>query len=242
MPGEQFFQVVLLLATAFFGFAALAGLRRRTLGWDESAAAGLRVSMEFSLMAIALGLLPFPIYYTLGLDSVMWSLLSLIMAALLMIQMGRLFYKANSLRARWPLMAGLILVVSAVFVTIELLNSFRWSALDGYAWGLMFILGVAGVQFVAFTTLDRRPFSARDDFGNVPIAHHAAVSERMRRERETHRADRTANPYANLNRDGNPDSQRQPDPNRYPYTRPDHTNGRAIPHAPVRPNQDPRRR
>jgi hypothetical protein len=178
MKGSEFFYAVMLIGTGLFGFGGLLALRRREAGWDEATAAGLRLALEFSLCAVILSLLPFVLFYMMDVDHVLWQVVSLFLALFLFAEIGIMAYKAQMLGLRWPVVSIFLLALSVVFLTIEVINTVWWRSLGWYAGGLTWVLGVAGVQFLAVAVYERVSTGTAD--AAVHYGMRRVVAERVR--------------------------------------------------------------
>jgi hypothetical protein len=56
--------------------------------------------------------------------------------------------------ANYPMVMGLLLVLSGIFSTMEFVNAIWWSSLAGYTWGVLWLLALTGVQLIAFVCYD----------------------------------------------------------------------------------------
>lgn len=207
MPGQEFFYAVLFSAVGLFGFGGLMAARQRQLRWNVADAANLRIGLEYGLCAAVFALLPFPLYYLLGVSVTIWHLSSFLLVCFMLVESIRIFYNIQALRMRWPLAMIAFLVFSAIFLTIELINTLWWGSLGVYAGGLLWILGVAGVQLVAFVCYARPPFAAR--YGSQPgrYAVRGFLTDRVHTDRL--RSDHAAG-YPNSPANGNAHTYRDP--------------------------------
>lgn len=179
MPGQEFFYAVLFSAVGLFGFGGLMAVRQRQTRWNTAEAASLRIGLEYALSAAVFALLPFPLYYLLGVSVTIWHLTSFLLVCFMLVESARIFYNMQALRPGWPAAMGAFIVFSALFLTIELVNTVWWGSLGIYAGGLLWILGVAGVQLVAFVCYARPPFAARQESQSGQYAVRGLFTERV---------------------------------------------------------------
>lgn len=241
MPGRDFLFAVMFVGAGFFGFGGLIGLRHRQAQWTLPDAINLRLALEYSLAAVIFALLPFPLYYIFGVKAVIWGLSSFLLALFLMTQTGRVFYHANLLTLRWPLVTILLLVLSVIFLTIEFVNTLRWSSMAGYAWGLLWILGVAGVQFVAFICYERPVAGGLHPGAPVVYGYRGALADRMVTERvrgglRPADPDRTPDSHADVHPNALANARLERYTDRNAFTGPGDGYRRPVTHTAVRPN------
>jgi hypothetical protein len=249
LTGQEYLCLVLLIAATLFALGTVTGMRQKPTQWDAVAGLNLRISLEFSLSAVLFALVPFPLYHLFRLELVVWGLGSLLLALVLLVEIGRIYYKMNVLGARWPFIMATLLVLTSVVFTVEVVNFLWWNGLAGYAYGLLWLLIVAGLQLIAFIAYDA-PLVERDEatfaahrLENDPrYGHHGLLPERLRRERRADHSNRAPNHYANPYSDPVAVAKRERYANRYPFTRPNTRAGGTLPHAAVRRDQNPRAR
>lgn len=149
-----FFHIAILIGMTFTGLIAIIAALRRDLLVDAAERAGVRLSLAFALSASFFGFLPLALL-DIGLpDRVNLRIDSLLMALFLAYQILVALVYARVYRMRFRYTMIFLLVVSAFFVTIELLNSLWWSSLEPYVLGLSWLMLLAGVQFAAYASYD----------------------------------------------------------------------------------------
>jgi hypothetical protein len=160
------FHTTILLGTAFAGLIGIIGALRRHTPDCPADRASLRVSLTFCVGAVLFAFVPDPLFEALVPEMIVWRLNSLLLAVFFVYQMVRAGRYARTFGMRFPRTMIFLLVVSGIFVTIELVNSLWWSAPAPYVLGVMWLTVLAGVQFVAFATYDHsRPDpAARIDY------------------------------------------------------------------------------
>lgn len=248
-----FFIVVIFLGMLLMGFSGLAGLRawqmRRYQHWDMVERTGLWYAMEFSLFTMLFGLLPFLLAIMLRYESTVWRIGSLLIALFLLIVMGRVYYRVQLYRMRFPLALISLLVLSAILLTIELVNVFWWSSLAGYAGGLTWILFLSAVQYMIFVTYDRNPTPEPNRIPTVYSTHtddtgHTAYIDvgGVQRHNGADHTNRTPNHQPYAHRDPVAYARRQRYAHRFPNTRTTYHGGRSFPDAPAGSQPDTFRR
>ena len=196
MPGNEFFFAVLVFGSAVLGFGGLAGLRLKQGKWNGLEARGLRFALEFGLFSVIFALVPSVLYYLFNFETVVWRLSSLLLAAFIGTEMVRIVYQVWRFGALWPATTTLLLVFSGILLTIELINVLWWGTLVGYASGLLWIMLLAGIQFIAFVCYDRSGSIAiqqsykvgktgRGPLDSGGYGHHGLLGQRLQR---NHRA------------------------------------------------------
>lgn len=236
MHSTDFLFAVLAVGLVFFGFGLIIGRYRRDQ-LDGAERFSLRLSLEWSLLAIAFALLPFPLFFVSGAERAVWGLASLLLGLVLLTQVIRIAAKLNVFAVRWPLALGLLLVLSAVFSTIELLNALFVRGLAWYAWGLLWLLMMAGLQVVAFLFYDRT--TAYETLPlDIPPAyeHHNLVADRVRRDRRASRTYGATVRYRHANFDPITHARLERYADRYGVPRARDGNWRPFPNPVVRPD------
>lgn len=193
MNGAVFFVGMMVLGMGLLGFGGLAGLQARRARARELERAELRLALEFSLATVFFALLPFMVYLLSDYEPFIWRLTSSVIAMYLLVAIGRVYHRIHRMGASWPIAMISLLVLSGFLLTIELVNVFWWASLAGYAWGLLWILLLAGIQYVAFVTYDHKPAQIQ------PTAH------------------RNARPWPERRGDPRREWMRRHDPTDYPY-------------------------
>lgn len=206
MPGVEFFIVVMILGVVLLVFSGIVGLRMRHM--DVMQNFELRVVLELSLCAVFFALLPFPLYFLTNYAPFTWRAGSFLLAVCLFVQIARLYYKVNLYGVRWPFAAISLLVLSGILLTIEVVNSFWWAALSVYAWGLLWILTLSGIQFIAFVLYDRQPAthmpfvqSLDADSSRPKYGYPGALQQRLQRDNTAGHPNTAANGYRHTYRD-----------------------------------------
>lgn len=154
MPGYEFLIVVMFIGVVIFGFAGMVAWRARQTQWDAAERSGIRLALELSFATVLLALLPFPLYYLFESGGVVWRLASVFSVIFLFVEGAKTFRQMTRYGAKWPALMISLLVLSGILLTIEMVNIFWWGSLAVYAFGLMWIVGLAGVQYISFVCYD----------------------------------------------------------------------------------------
>lgn len=186
MFGEAFFFITIIVGTLLFSVGGLAGRQHKRMSRAEIA--GLRLLLELSLGVIVLALVPDVLFFFFALPGVVWRLASFTIAVFLLMEIGRVIEKTRTLGARWPGTMIFLLVLSGIMLTIELINMLWWSSLAGYTAGLLWILTLAGIQFIAFVCYD--PVAPK----RYSIQSVVSADGRYRQLQRDHRSDRANGP------------------------------------------------
>lgn len=208
IPGFPFFIILTFLGIVLFGFSGLAGRRAYKLPMDTAERVGLRLALEFSLFTVLFSLLPFLLYSLLSQERFVWRMASLLLSVYLFLEIGRVYYQANIHKAEWTITMISLLVLSAILLTIELVNVFWWSGFGIYAIGLLWTLTLSAIQYSAFVLYERGsdyyiPGSATAQTSTPPKYElHGGLRQRLQRD------GRTDHSYGNA--DGHGDYQRDP--------------------------------
>ncbi len=155
IPNLPFFVILTFLGIVLFGFSGLAGRRVHKLPLDSAERVGLRLALEFSLFTVLFALLPFLLYSLLSEERFVWRMGSLLLGVYLFVEMGRICYQANLHKEQWTITMISLLVLSAILLTIELVNVFWWSLFGIYAAGLLWMLTLSAIQYIAFVLYER---------------------------------------------------------------------------------------
>ncbi|GAB4512054.1 MAG: hypothetical protein OHK0046_11020 [Anaerolineae bacterium] len=222
MPALEFFIIVILLGTAFMGFAGIIGKRANLERGLERYS--LHLTLELSFAAITFGLLPITLFYLL--DTTAWPVASVFIGFYLMVEILRVYRKAHFYQVAPSIPMISLLVISGVLLTIELINAVLWASEAVYIFGLYWVLILAGVQFVTFVLYDRKtepktPASTMAVQSLDPVQHGPAVGLRgHRRSGDPYRTNQS-NLYGNL---PHPGGHRPA--NSHPYTQANRPNRR----------------
>jgi hypothetical protein len=212
MTGREFFFFgVMVIGIGVLGTCGLAGLRARRWGLDDAERSGLQLALEFSLLAVVFALVPFAMHALFVFEAVAWQLSSLVLAALLLAQITRIGFMTYHLGARWPAATISLLVLSAILLTIELVNVIWWRGFSGYAVGLLWVLLLACVQFVAFVSYGQQSTEAAPVVGTIRNyaqdrvaagdSYHGILGERLRRNSSSGNPNRAPHAHRYTHRD-----------------------------------------
>ncbi len=240
MTPYVFFTMVLTFSLVLFGFGIIIGRKRREV-LDEAERFSLRMGSELAFAGALFALLPFPLYFISSVEGSTYGMASLLLATYFLMQTVRVGFKIIQYQAHWPAAVGFLLVLSVVFSTIEMLNALITRGLVWYAWGLIWLLILSGLQTLAFIFYDRRLIDDSNDIAPVD-EHHRVVADRMRGNRGTGRADSPANGNRYANGNGLSHSRLERYRDRNGLSNADHTDWRPLTNAPVRPDSYRRRR
>ena len=244
LSGGPFLVLAMILALGIFGFCGLAGLRYKSARWDRAEREDWRLAMEFSGAAMLFSLLPFLYHRLFEYESVVWRLASLTLALYLFALIGRIYYKAGLYGARSPLALWTLLVLSAIMLTIEFANMIWEHRMSLYGGGVLWLLFLSGVQFVAFVIYDGNPEPLQTTLhtpGKRGYRYHGVFDERMRREHGADRPDRSTHRHGHIHSDPVDYARRK----RYANTLADalarNANRRSVSDAATRRDRDHRR-
>jgi hypothetical protein len=204
LTGGLFFVVVMILGLGVFGFCGLAGLHYKRATWDYAERDGWRLAMEFSLASVAFALIPFLFEQMFDYESVVWRLASFTLAVFLFVEIGKIYYKANLYGARSPLIMGTLLVLSGIMLTIEFANMFWEHSMPFYASGVLWLLFLSAIQFIAFVAYDGHPNSNEPKIrsvGKIEYGHHGVLAKRVRRQHRAVDPNGATNGYTYVHRD-----------------------------------------
>lgn len=153
--GTEFFQMAVLTALSLLGITAILGVIRKRSHWDRAERVGLWLSLEIGLFAVLFALLPQPLNYTFGVEDVAWRFGSLALTMYFGFLVLTINSKQRQFGAQFPLVMRLLLAICVIFLTMELVNAVWWGSLAGYAFGVLWLVALAGIQFIAFVCYDR---------------------------------------------------------------------------------------
>jgi hypothetical protein len=232
MIAERFLFAVMILGAVFPGFTGIMAWQRKNRLWDEAEKATLRLSLTFGFFAVVFALLPFALYFVGGTMAFTWRLSSLIMVIYLFGAIWQGMALARRFKTQWPVASISLLVISTIFLTMELINAIWWSSLGAYALGLLWLLTLAGVQFIVFTAYDQQPMESRGAVSVAAYTHSDPL--RLWRQRSAGYSNGAGYGHAHLNPYSDPHARLGRNPNRYTDSGLRRANGRAIAYTPVR--------
>ena len=156
MPALEFFVLVMFVGIVLLGFGGMVGWRVRQSTNNVEERYNLRLTLELSLFTVVFALLPFPLVYLFSaVELLAWQFASLGIATFLGLEIMRIYYKGQIYRVRWTFSLISLLVLSGIFLTIELLNGLMWASLAVYTWGLLWLLTLSGIQFISFVLYEK---------------------------------------------------------------------------------------
>jgi hypothetical protein len=130
------------------------------------------------------------------------------------------------------------------------MNAVWWGSLLGYGVGLVYMLALAGMQYLTFIYHVLRPEPTQpatdSPFENLPqtpavdYRHRGALAERLRRDRDAGHSHAAAQSYGNIHRDPVAYARRQRYSDSYAHQRA--ADRRSVADRPVRSDADPKRR
>jgi len=191
-----------------FAAGGFAGGRARRLykDWPAAERDTLRIALELSLFTMLLALLPLLLAATMIDAETLWVLSSVMFTVFLAAQLARVMDKMREHGVRWPVVSGLLLVLSVFLLTIEVINVLWWRAGIAYAAGLVWLLLLAGVQTIAFICYERLP-TVDNDINDIHPTHayepgyHGIMGQRLRRHHHTNYTHRPPDSSTNRYRD-----------------------------------------
>lgn len=249
---------LLLIGLAFYGLGTWAGLRlKRRRPLEPGERLSLRLALEFSLFAIGFTLVPGLLGLVLA-GSAVWSLTSLLLALFWLIEIGRLTALAVTLHGpRLPGLVLLVLVLSGLLLTIEVMNFLVWHSPVITISGLLWLLFLAGQELIALVIhapnhsqqARQRPRPVRLARAWQPDAAAAPLRRADRDPRSQWMRRRVSGGGANAAPDGRTDGHAHPHRDARPaghahrlaFTRESGGPRRADPHAVIRPDPHARR-
>jgi hypothetical protein len=155
MNGSEFFIPVAISGVFLAGFTGLIAINRKMPSWDVAEQLSVRFSLEFCLFATLFALLPYPLYY-LGDETFALRISSMAMALFLGVEISRIRHYSRKFGSHWSFTMVLLLALSTIFLTIEFVNALVWNSLAGYTAGLLWIVLLAGIQFIAFIIYNKQ--------------------------------------------------------------------------------------
>jgi hypothetical protein len=241
MIGRLFFQAVMVLGFSLFSLGIIVGRKRSPQPAPH--AHTLRFALEWSFFAVIFGLIPFAFTAIFNFESVIWQLSSLLLAFFLGASVIRIGLLLRQTSTRWPLVTISLLVISAIMLTIELLNVLFWWSPVTYVAGTLWIITLAGLQMIVFICyVPTQPILATNE---SPAIYHTAHSPgRSEWMRSRHPA---GDPYGAANRrthrdgDGHRDTRQGGHAHRLAFTHRT-ADGRPIPNASIRTDRHTRAR
>jgi len=208
MTGVTFLLITLIPGISLLGLGGILGLRRSL---DAGQREDLRLLLELSLFTVLFTLLPLALSAIFHHEPFVWRMASLALGVFLFVHVGRSYYKINVYGMRWPFAMISLLVLSAILLTIEIINVLWWAAAGAYIWGVLWMLTLSGIQFIAFVLYDRNLPISRTPVGTPQIFSLEdtrpdyrvpdVLRQRVQRDHATSRADGTANNYPHTYRD-----------------------------------------
>lgn len=225
MNGSEFFIPAAIAGVFLGGFTGLISISRK---WDAAEKTGIQLALELCLFTTILALLPYPLYY-LGDEIFALRISSMAMALFVGVEIGRVYKGTTLFGSNWPTV--LLLALSGIFLTMEFINAIAWNSLGVYIAGLLWIVLLSGIQFIAFVIYDRQD--------RLRAAQHRHPV-RVRGVGETGYPNNAPNTgtISNYNRTGTAGFGRNTHSNLDGFSR--FPGGRTIGNAAVRPNADKR--
>lgn len=206
--------------------------------------AGFDLCWQFSLLGFFAAAMPIPLYY-IGIEHILWRICSLIFAVMLFIGVVAVSTKMISVGARWPHITIFLLVLSSIFIIIELINMMFWGGPGEYLVGVIWVMILASGQFLSVYTYDYllnppKQVDQRKIPNAEPYRRHGAMDERLRGERRAGHPYRPPNDYPNLHHYRVPYRKPERKPYTHPVERARPHSGWTIPNAIVRSDEDAR--
>lgn len=233
LRGVEFFYAIMALGVSFAGFTALVANLRKNGTWEEIETFGLRLSLELGVFTVIIGLIPFPLAYLDTDESLIWRLGSLLLGGFLLVEITKVWTKIRQNQPNWPFLMGILLVISGFILTMEFVNALLWSDLALFAIGLLWVVTLSGIQFIAFVTYDRQPVPPKPIFEPAESPYRPL---RMRDNGHSNHPDRPTNRYTPSDHNGIAYDQLGRDPNRYSDQRTRFPDRRAFTNTVVRTN------
>lgn len=168
MQGEGVLLAIAQIAVVFAGFSALvAAFRGRFTAIDVQA---VRVMVEACLGAAFFALLPPILAYSVPNEALLLRVLSGALAGYLLIWTILVLrrYRTRRLRMRRPWGLRVVLGEGLVALALLVANAVWWANLAPYAFGLIDLLSVAGLQFLVFAILMDSPDAENESTHSRP--------------------------------------------------------------------------
>lgn len=202
--------------------------------------AGYTIGLVFSFFSGVFALIPVP-FISLDTQDVVWRGCSLLMAIFLALSVIIIFAQMNHLGARSTVATIFLLVISLIFLTIELANVFVWGAPGEYLAGVLWIMGVAFIQYGVAYEISSKPAPPQVERKTIDYRYHAHLDYRMRSHQRSGRSHYPPNGYTNVHYNTYIYTRPELDSNRNTYTGPNfRRNGRSYPYTVARSNPHPR--
>ena len=240
MAGSLFLISIAILGVGLTGFAGLLGLVRRPGADTDLTAGDLRVVHLFSVAAVLFALMPFPLYYAFGAESVVWRAGSGLLGLFLVFMIGFNLRKMRIAQPRWPKVMTGLLALSALVLLAEGLNTVWWGSLAGYAWGLLWLLLLAGIQFAAFVYFEHDHNAVENqelpDVQTLGVRDSGVSAGRVRGGVRAGHPDRATHHHADLHRHRLGHTRLERHANGFPYATSRDSYRRPDPDLAVRPD------
>lgn len=157
MHGENFLLAVSRIALTFVTFASIVNLMRHGRGlWTPNEIRGLKLIVKFDVAAAAFALLPFPVFYSLKSEDLVWRIcgsalsIFLLYAAVSEIRIFRNPEPLNPDLPRHPKLFNWAFVLPMVLAILLEAISVARPSLGLYSWGLLWLLCPPAIQFLIY--------------------------------------------------------------------------------------------
>lgn len=235
----------LVVSLPLFVLTAFIGLRYRRQSLHPAEVASLRFALEFSHAAVILAVVPLFLGLIFRYERAVWGLSSLIAGGFLLFEIVRAWRAAGLYVVRWPVVFISYLVLSAIMLTIEVLNLLWWQSEIAYATGLFWIVLIAGVQltaFICYVPIQPTDRSHHSDRAERPVSYHTAAdpgrAQWMRRRNSAGHPNTATNGRTNSHANTNGDTRSERYAHRLAFTHRSRDRRGTVPNTAVRPNRN----
>src|SRR5438876_385164 len=151
MQREVFFSTVALVGVTLAGFTGVVTVFRSPASrWQPNEIAGLKWMLEHSFAAVFFALLPFALNEWICREPELWRVLCLLLAAFFVGELGIQVVRFRRTPPRSPKVLGLFMGITLLVLIFLVASAFGGSALRAGSIALIWLLVVAGAQFMFF--------------------------------------------------------------------------------------------
>jgi hypothetical protein len=157
MHGENFLLAVARIALTFVTFASIVNLMRHRGGaWAPNEIMGLKLIVKFDLAATAFALLPFPLFYSLNSESLVWRVSGTLLSVFFLygvVTETRNYRKREQPHPDLPrhprLFSWGFILPTVLAILLEGVCAVKPS-LGLYSWGLLWLICPPAIQFLVY--------------------------------------------------------------------------------------------
>lgn len=235
MAGTLFFYAIILLSVGIFIGFSYFKLRGQQYFIHDGVAITVRVGSEHSLLALIFAVLPFLMYELLAVRVMTWDVTSLLLGVVMLFAWGRIVWVARTLHIRWHLFNIIIVALYGIIAIITLANAFWWHTLEGYMFGVMWMVGIALVQLFTLVYFDPDPIPKTN---SIRYHYHGSLLGRLWRNRRSGRPNRSPNNHTVAHTNPVDHARRERYTDGFAFTRPPKSNRRSVAHTTLRSNKN----